>query len=747
MKRTLTPLLFVITAGLACAQAEGVQSAPAQNAAADEPVRLGPFEVISKRDHGYRATNAITATGIGTEIINVPLNISVVTRELIEDRGASEMRYVVNMVAGAKTDNRNESRVKIRGFNATIQEDGFTSGSASNVENAERIEVIKGPSSIFNGAVTPGGMVNIVSARPKWYHAQKLLAEAGTFNRTRFAVSSTGPMVDGKLAYQIYGSRREEDGFEDFTYTDITLLNGGLTWRPVDALTVNLNYLYVDHEQVDPHVTPFTHPAFLAAVQSGTVAPLTTSRAWLNAQPGYGANEPQSRIAVNDLIFPRREYNANGPDSVPNRYEKDVVNGEAVYEFSPDLSLRLAFSQRDYTNVGQQYDSFRPVAGYNRDLIFRGSFGTSITEREIEGLKAEINYNFTLGASAHRTLVGYEYGEERFRSVGVTSPVAVFDPRTQPPRNFRTELVAINPNIYPALPAHNQLTTNAFYAVDQVSLLDGRLRFLGGARHMALESYTASTRATIKQTKTTPQVGALFRVTDALVVFANYSRSFEAQAIVDAKGVVTGPISGRGWEAGLKTDFKDNVLSGTLGFYETERSNIAKRDFPAEAAAGVFPLYVLGGVERARGVELELTYAPTSNFQLVFSADHVPEAKTVSDPQTPNQVGVRIENMPETTVSLWTKYTFVDGPARGFFIGGGARQSSSFRIHPSWDVPFVQDGYTKVDVMVGWKGKLNNRVEATIALNGRNVFDERYFDGMFFYAQPGTWWLSTRLAF
>lgn len=746
MNRHLPTLILTFTSSVTFAQAPDAPPQPPSPADKD-PIQLSVFEVSSDRDYGYRATNAITATGIGTEIINVPINISVLTRDVILDRGASEMRYVVNMVAGARTDNRNESRVKIRGFNATIQEDGFASGSASNVENAERIEVIKGPSSIFNGAVTPGGMVNIVSARPKWQNEQRVLVEAGAFNRHRYAFGSTGPLGNRRLAYQVYGSYRKEDAFADFTYTRIKLLNGGLTWEPVERLTLNFNYVHVDHEQVDPHVVPFTHPAFLTAVQAGTVAPLTSSRAWLDAQPQFGSREPQSVIVVNDLIFGRRSYNANGPDSVPNRYEKDTLTGEAVYRVSNDLSLRLAATSRDYLTQSQQYDSFRPVAGFNRDLIFRGAFGAGLGEREIKALKSEVNYNFDLAGTSHRVLAGFEFGEEKFRSVGARTPVANFDPRTDAQPRWRQQIVAANPAIFGPMPGFNELTTRAFYAVDQISLFEGKFRLLGGARHMNLESYTAATRRTVEQSKTTPQVGALFRASDSLVMFANYSRSFEAQAIVDILGRVTGPITGRGWEVGLKADRPDNVLSGTLGIYGTERSNIAKRDFPTEAAQGVFPLYVLGGVERAQGIELELTYSPVRNLQLILSADYVPEAKTIRDPQTPNQVGVRIENMPEKTVSLWTKYNFVKGKLRGFFVGGGARVTSAFRIHPSWDVPFEEDGYTKIDVIAGWTGKFGDDINATVSLHGDNVFDEDYFDGMFFYAEPARWWISTRLSF
>ncbi|MEI7799404.1 MAG: hypothetical protein WCI28_04360, partial [Opitutaceae bacterium] len=67
--------------------------AAARRAMATEPVDkdvlvLTPFEVKSDKDFGYLKTNSVTATRVGMEIQNVPLNISVLSEEFLKDTNA-----------------------------------------------------------------------------------------------------------------------------------------------------------------------------------------------------------------------------------------------------------------------------------------------------------------------------------------------------------------------------------------------------------------------------------------------------------------------------------------------------------------------------------------------------------------------------------------------------------------------------------------------------------------------------------
>jgi len=77
------PVLKVIAlfsaASAAFAQPASTTAKPA--ASSDEVIKLSEFNVSSARASGYRAQNAITATGLGANVLDVPVTINVLTGE------------------------------------------------------------------------------------------------------------------------------------------------------------------------------------------------------------------------------------------------------------------------------------------------------------------------------------------------------------------------------------------------------------------------------------------------------------------------------------------------------------------------------------------------------------------------------------------------------------------------------------------------------------------------------------------
>src|SRR6188768_162657 len=97
----MSAIVLPVTAFAQTAAGSPVAEAPPP---AKEPVlQLNTFEVRSERDYGYRATNSITATRVGSAIADTPINIAVLTDQFITDLGAIELREVISRVAGVTT--------------------------------------------------------------------------------------------------------------------------------------------------------------------------------------------------------------------------------------------------------------------------------------------------------------------------------------------------------------------------------------------------------------------------------------------------------------------------------------------------------------------------------------------------------------------------------------------------------------------------------------------------------------------
>lgn len=742
MKRRtlLSAVTALLTITPAAAQTQNTTSADRKS---DEIVQLSVFQVQSSREHGYRAASSVTATGIGTEIANIPVNIGVVTQDFIQDWGGVELRDATKGVSGFNSDSQNTNRVWLRGFESSrILQDGFEIGFGMMTDGVDRIEIIKGPSAIFHGEVNPAGVVNLISARPTWRPRHQARLSFGSFDHYRAYFQTSGPIIDDKLAYMAFASYTDEKGWADHMMRRIKIAGGAITWQPLPKLKLTLDARRTDKVRIESALLPFSHPAFVAAVQAGQVAPLTTTRAWLNANPLYGPNVGQNAILVDHLVFKNREQNPFN-SNYPQTENRQTIQAEMTYAHSQAVNFRLAAFDNEADRTSGFYTSFRPVAGFNRDLIFAAAehrFNYGFSDQARSGLKADLNLNFDFLGVHHAMLLGYEHGKRESGTSNINTLATAYNPRTDPDRDALAGLRARNPNWFPRIADYGRLASDSYYVANQMSVLDGRLRLLAGVRRMDLEVYapgaTAGSGRTNKQSKTTPQAGLLFRPSALGAFYVNYSESFESQLVVDALGGVSGPITGDGIEAGFKTDWMDGRLSGTLGVYRIERANIARRDTPRERELNITPLWITGGVQRTEGLDLDVTWSPQSNLQFVFTYAHMWFAETVADQQTPQQIGIRLRHTPEHALGLFGKYTFTEGLLKGFYVGASGLYRSTFNFHDSWDVPATVDNFRQIDLLAGYRRPLRDGREMTVSVNINNVTNERFLDFQYLWNEP-----------
>lgn len=736
------------------ASAPNANRRPNAAAAENDLVELSAFEVKSSREFGYRAASSVTATGIGTEIANIPVNVGVVTNEFIQDWGGVELREATKGVSGFNSDTQNSNRVWLRGFESSrILQDGFEIGVGMMTDGVDRVEVIKGPSAIFHGEVNPAGVVNLISSKPTWRPQHHLRLSAGSFEHLRTSFQTSGPIVDRKLAYMAFGSYTDENGWADHMMRRISMYGGALTWQPLPNLKFTVDGRRVRKTRIESTLLPLSHPAFVAAVQAGQVAPLTTARAWLNANPLYGANEPQSRILVDHLVFKSKEHNPFNND-YPQTENRRTIQAEMTYQHGKTANFRLAAFDNASDRTSGFFTSFRPVAGYNRDLIFAAAehrYNYGFSDQERSGFKSDLNLNFDTFGIRHALLVGFEHYERSSGASNINTTARVYNPRTEPERNAMAELRTAVPNWFPRIADYGRLESDGYYIANQMSLFDGKLRFLTGARRMDLEVYspgaTAGAGRTNKQSKTTPQAGVLFRPWEFGAFYANYSETFESQLVVDALGGVSGPITGDGLEAGFKTDWLDGRLSGTIGFYRIERSNIARRDTVRERELNITPLWIMGGAQRTEGMDVDITYTPVRNLQFVLAYANMWFAKTVADQQVPQQVGVRLRHSPEHALGLFGKYTFLNGPLKGFYVGASGLYRSAFNFHDSWDVPYQITNFRSLDLLAGYRLPIKDGRQLGFVLNVNNVTNNRYLDLQYLWNEPVNWRLSVDYRF
>ena len=116
--------------------------------------------------------------------------------------------------------------------------------------NIERIEVLKGPSSVLYGQNDPGGIINLVTKRPLSDPFYKLEFQAGSFGLIRPSIDITGPLTeDRSLRYRLNVAYQREDGFRDFeTDTERFFIAPVLSWDISERTNLSVVMEYNDEE-------------------------------------------------------------------------------------------------------------------------------------------------------------------------------------------------------------------------------------------------------------------------------------------------------------------------------------------------------------------------------------------------------------------------------------------------------------------------------------------------------------------
>ncbi|MEZ5278493.1 MAG: TonB-dependent siderophore receptor [Opitutaceae bacterium] len=666
-----------------------------------EVVELKPFEVNSARDFGYYAGSSVSATKTSVPISDIPINIQVMTRDFLDDVQARSIDDAIFYSAGASPDTNEPGRYSLRGFTSpeplrngvsTLSE--FYQGSTL----IERVEVVKGPVSILYGISEPGGVINYITKQPLSAFAGSFRMAGGSYGNLRAEADVTGPLVEGKsvdMDYRFVASYENSDSWVDYAGLEETIIAPMVKWH------------------------------------FGERASLLASVEYYNVH----RNIEGSRIRNSDLSgwyegLPR-EFNPAG------RSYKDTSTIFASTDFQFGISENwtfhniLNYSENDYlqdTRLGFATEAAGPA---NEDEI-RISLLYRDVLREQFTIQSELAGKFETDSVNLNILVGHEYEDYEQRQLARrANNVMIWDLKDPSTWDISFPIAPEDRNLTPSdfLQSNAQ---NALYGMVQAGFLEDRLHTLIGLRYDILNgdlvNYLSNGTKTENPeiTNTTPQVGALFKITDSISTYALYSESFTPNLQVNPDGSTFDPATGVGKEFGFKFDLMKNRFSATLSFYEIQKENIVRIDRDAQAADPPVLQYVASGTEKSRGVELDFVYQPDEKYQLVLSYSYIDDAYVVSNTDAPETEGMRLPSAPENSISIWNKYTFRDGPFDGFFVGAGiVHRDESFLSSSPNDVNITTPSFERIDLLVGYSGVVRD-YPFRIEVKANNVTDELY---------------------
>lgn len=799
-------LLALASAGHAVAQVS--VPATASPGAAAAPVILSPFEVRSPQDQGYRVAAAITGTGTAGLIKDTPLNISIVSQELIADQAGNQLIDVLRSASSVALQVKDEWMILIRGYTGPQFVNGLPAGQGLTLYDVDRVEVVKGPNAVFAGISNPGGTVNLIKMKPSFVPRHSLDASFGTSDHKRFVFRTSAPLLKDQLAYSLVYGMTDEGSHIDHMFTRERFYSGAVTWRPISNLSLTARYSNLDRDAGRRPHTVVSHPLYQerdqeairlydrlglarpasypqlenGAVRNAAGQPIMTGRAVPEGVDAFiartlGPNVPPYPGVYSRDFFPSDSFNYNGPDG-RDSYENKTTSFEGEWVASREFAVRGVFQQVDSHRMRREFNGLRPVAGQR--------IRSSISDFKPAGVtfaaKIEAVYKRDFGRlGKHDLLAGFQHdGAKDMISPNTiaTSRVLNYDPATGPiPSLLQLMRDQYGPEYNePGVVRKGGGHSNAYYGVLQSSFFQDRLRTLVGGRQVTNYRPTDDDRNGIDQDfrirKILPHYAALLRLTPTISLYGSFSRTFvpQRQQTADLAAIratqgdptsanyrppsvvpfrfLTADQLGRGWEAGTKVELNDGRLFGTLTYFSNQESGRLDVDTANQV------LYQLpgatvrtpGGQTRTEGLETEWVWTPRPNYQALVSASYFFEKNEVSNLSDAREVGSHLESVPRFTVNLWNKYAFTTGALRGAYVGGGVNVLGETYMHPSWTIPIKSGTVALFDAMLGYATKIDS-LPVDLRLNVRNLADKHYLNGTFQYGEPRTFIASIGVRF
>lgn len=710
-----------------------------RNNSDNDTIRIQTIEDVNLHKTGNPNTAKPATTKSNLTVMENPQAISIVTHEIIEQQQAKQLSDVLQNVNGVYvTSSRGGSQDSFggRGFifgNDNIYKNGarVNSGVFPEVSGLERVEVLKGATAMLYGNAAAGGIINLVTKKPKFNFGGSVGMNAGSWNSYKPTVDIYGP-ISKNVAFRINGAYEYAESFRDVVKSTKYYFNPSFLFNlgEKSQLIIEADYLKND----------------------------------LTPDFGIGSitNKDQSYSLIDWL--PRNTF--FGTDWQYQNVQQASTNVTFNHQINDKWTLNASASYQNYTK--DYFSTERVQWSYDKVFPNRLSWNTPLNktynEQNYGSAQVNVNGDFNTGKINHKVLIGTDadYGQSdanAYNLIQAPTNILYLDDSSSwdngslamPDSNLNTK-------------TRTKARRIGVYAQDFISLTK-EFKVLAGLRWSYIENmpslftrFTTNVKTEVLNSATSdnafsPKVGFVYMPNDNFSAFATYTNSFatntgytsDAVNNLDTLGslqtvqsrVATLPKQGikpttvDQYEVGVKKNIWNNALAVNVTLYQILYHNFYQNFFYTDTSGTVQTpdtnLKEFAGKMRSRGVEVDITGNPTENISIIggFSYNNSVYLDTPEKGFVEKQ---RLVRTPATTAnaSVFYKFTnYVPGLKAGigvYYIGdriAGWNDSKSTNITRK-DVSRMMDlkDYTTVSLSLGYDWK-------KFSLQGRvsNLFD------------------------
>ena len=616
-----------------------------------------------------------------------PNSSAVLTRKDLDDQGARKLDQALHYVAGIQSepfgaDNKAEW-FKIRGFDASMSLDGTPTTPNGyfvwkpELFGVETVEVLKGPNSLVFGASEAGGIVNLITKRPRKEEALEMNANMGYRGRLGLGIDYNGIANEAGTAYYRIGAQaRREDGMQHDTDMKSYYLAPSVTFELSERTKLTL-LTSIQREDGTPT------NGFLPGYGTIIDTPYGTIDRRLNAgEPGFD-HLKRTQVSAGWLLS--HAINDDWTFTQNYRYSHLDLDQRNVFAYGSDGDRELL---RGYT-------------------LTDGKTRNHYVDHRISG-KLRLGQNVEL-----LPVVGFDYLRSDTNGVnngfGAAPNLDMFTPVYGRP--FDTV----------AGPYELDTRQLGVYASTQVRVGD-RWNFNAGIRHDRAKASgdIDGSDPGYNVSHNSFNVGAMYISDYGVSPYITYSESFKPISGVDGYGNRYEPYEAKQTEVGLK--FEPTWLDGnfTVALFNVEEKNALIAD--------ASNIQSQSGKRKNRGIEIQGDFNITDNtaVKVAYTRNH--SRQDVSDTET-----VRTPLIPKHQASLWVSHRLMLPNSNPLTVALGARYQGSTvdeRYYPGEEIP----SHLLVDMMARYE--INP--QWAVQLNARNLTNKTYVAGCDFYCYYGS---------
>jgi len=643
--------------------------------------------VVTANPSKYVADYPSVSLRLKTPLLEVPQNIQIVTKQILQDQQIFDMlEGVTRNVSGARRMEHwdNYALIYMRGSQIAAFRNGMNvtmlwSPQPEDMSMVERIEFVKGPAGFMLANGEPSGFYNVVTKKPTGITKGEVGMTVGSFDTYRATLDLDGQLdKSGKLLYRLNVLGQSKGSHRPYEYNNRVSVAPVIKYKFDDRTSLTAEYTYQK-----------------------------------NVMSMIGSNYSFSAKGYNDLPV---DFTTAEDNMAPTTLTENSAFLTMVHNFNDNWKFT---GQIAYINSKQIGQSMWPTGfSANKDTLYRA---TSIWDYEGESKVGQffINGDVQTGFLKHRILGGIDMGDKSFfhdwSKAGALKPLNVYDP-------IYGQIAASQ---YPVFDrslsirergVHYRQSYVGYYAQDEISMFRDKLRLTLAGRFTTasdLDPYSG----TIDASKFTPRVGLSYSIDKNTSLYGVYDQAFVPQAGSDKQGNSFKPVTGDNVELGLKREWFGGNWVTSLSFYKITKNNVLTAD------PNNINFSVQLGQTATKGIEFDVRGQITEELNL--TANYAYTDGVVTKDTDPAKVNVSVPGISAHLANAWLTYRASKGAVKGLGLSLGAQYQGG---RTSW---YVFDGtsqslpdYFRLDGAVSYQ--LN---KFTIALNINNITSKHLYSG------------------